>query len=101
MEPESTKSTLEDESGAAATSRAPAEKPEVRGQSEERDRLMKDLDTRIVVQVGSQSNAGQTNSMISLSEPGLPSDRSCPASRDGESHLLGSPDGLQAESESQ
>ena len=83
MEPESTKSTLEDETGVATASRAPAEKPEVRGQSEERDRLMKDLDTRIVVQVGSQSNSGQTNDMISLPEPGLPSDRSCPASRDG------------------
>merc|ERR550532_1027086 len=70
VEPESTKSTLEDETGVATASRAPAEKPEVRGQSEERDRLMKDLDTRIVVQVGSQSNSGQTNDMISLPEPG-------------------------------
>ena len=48
MEPESTKSAVQDE-GAGATSRTPAEKV---SQSEERDRLMKDLDTRIVVQVG-------------------------------------------------
>ena len=33
-------------------------------QSEERNRLMKDLDTRIVVQVGSQSKSSQPNNVL-------------------------------------
>ena len=60
VEPESTKSAVEDD-GVGATSRTPAEKV---SQSEERDRLMKDLDTRIVVQVGSQSNCCQSINVV-------------------------------------
>ena len=61
MEPEITKSAVEEEGGGGATSRTPAQKV---SQSEERDRLMKDLDTRIVVQVGSQSNSSQRSNVV-------------------------------------
>ena len=61
MEPEITKSAVEEEGGGEATSRTPAQKV---SQSEERDRLMKDLDTRIVVQVGSQSNSSQRPNVV-------------------------------------
>ena len=56
VEPESTKSVVEEKEGTGGAEKV--------SQSEERNRLMKDLDTRIVVQVGSQSKSSQPNNVL-------------------------------------
>ena len=60
VEPETTKSAVEEKAegkGGAGGVTSRTQQAQKVSQSEERDRLMKDLDTRIVVQVGSESQS--------------------------------------------
>ena len=71
VEPETTKSAVEEKAegtggaGGAGVVTSRTQQAQKVSQSEERDRLMKDLDTRIVVQVGSQSNCCQRTNVVS------------------------------------